>query len=162
MSNTSYAGGVVKKVKDFFLPEVEEESNADMIEETPIAGNTTYVDPRSKKGNKDSLAPIETVTTAQIKIHRYSPVYYKETRTIGESIVNNRIVALNLESPTESERRRILDFVAGVALAKNASVHDIGGLNILILPYGIPFEDKSGEGNIISAITEQLAAGGIL
>jgi FtsZ-interacting cell division protein YlmF len=161
MENSSLMGKVGQKIKEFFMPEINEETNSEMIDETPLArDNTTYVEPPRKRNSKDSLiTPVETVTTAQIKIHKYAPVYYKEAGTIGESVVHNRIVALNLESPTESERRRILDFVAGVALAKNATVHDIGGLNILILPYGIPFEDKTGDGNIVSAISEQLAAG---
>ncbi|MDR0983938.1 MAG: cell division protein SepF [Ruminococcus sp.] len=164
MENSNKTNSIGQKIKDFFMPEYVETSNSDMIDEIPIStvGNTTRIEPKSKKSLREgSIAPIEVITTAQFKVHKFAPVYYRDVAAISESIINNSAVVLNLESPTESERRRLLDFVAGVAAAKNASVQNIGGFNILVLPHGIPFEDKdnSGDGGIVSDISEKLAAG---
>ncbi len=80
---------------------------------------------------------------SQLKVIVYRPISYgQDTRIMAQSLMEGNAVVLNFEHTHIDETKRILDFLSGVALAKNGKISKISSSTFMITPEHI---DLSGD-----------------
>ena len=68
------------------------------------------------------------------------PTTYQESLKAADHLGANRAVVLNLTDMPAEDTRRLLDFLAGAAYAKNAKLERIARTTYLLLPYYADFQ----------------------
>jgi len=82
-----------------------------------------------------------------IKMQVVRPQSFDSVSQIADHLLNKCTVVLNLETASAENKRRIIDFLAGVAYANNGSLKPVANLTYIITPYNVGFigEDLVGE-----------------
>ncbi|MBQ3786354.1 MAG: cell division protein SepF [Lachnospiraceae bacterium] len=94
--------------------------------------------------NRNSSAPGMDVVL-------YKPSGIREAKQIVETLLQNRIVNLNLEGLDVSEAQRIIDFISGATCAMDGQLQQISHYIFLVTPPGVGVmgdtddDDKSGD-----------------
>lgn len=151
---------VLKNIKDFFVPpedgdEYEErsqrrESRLDYEEremreprETRSYRTDSYDDYEEKKSNK----VVNIQATAQLQVVLVKPEKFDDAKQIANHLISKKTVVLNLETASADHKRRILDFLVGVAYAQGGSLKPVANMTYIITPYNVGFigEDLMGE-----------------
>lgn len=84
----------------------------------------------------------------RIQVVLYKPERFgEETRTIADELIKNRTVVLNLEDTNRDMSRRIIDFLSGVAYAKQGKIKKVANSTFIIMPDNVDFtgDDLLGE-----------------
>lgn len=86
-------------------------------------------------------------TTAQLQVVLVKPEVFTDAKQIADHLIAKKTVVLNLESATADNKRRIIDFLVGVAYANGGSLKPVANLTYIITPYNVGFvgEDLVGE-----------------
>ena len=98
--------------------------------------------PRSR-GRDDKVVNIHTTTQLQVVLVK--PERFEEAASIGDNLNAKRTVVLNLESTNRDIARRLLDFLSGVAYAKNGRMERIAAHAYLLVPNGADFQGEEPE-----------------
>lgn len=69
------------------------------------------------------------------------PEQFSAAREISDHLLENNIVVLNLEYASKDVSRRLIDFLSGVAYAKNGRVDRIAQSTYIITPYFVDYLD---------------------
>lgn len=89
-----------------------------------------------ESGNK--VVNISASTSIQVVL--FKPERFgEETRTIADELLKNRTVVLNLEDTNRDMSRRIIDFLSGVAYAKQGKIKKIANSTFIIMPENVDF-----------------------
>lgn len=158
-------------IKDFFFasdedePETASETSAapapsDARSERAAATAAAY----SSTQNSGSTAPAEyeepapepagrrnkvvnIQTTAQLQVVLVKPSAFTDAKQIADHLIAKKTVVLNLETASPENKRRIIDFLVGVAYANGGSLKPVANLTYIITPYNVGFigEDLVGE-----------------
>lgn len=158
-------------VKDFFLSADEEDEE---ITDTPVRASSERSErpersermeraERSQRSNSryaDSDADEEQFsdparrnkvvniqTTAQLQVVLVKPSAFTDAKQIADHLIAKKTVVLNLETASPENKRRIIDFLVGVAYANGGSLKPVANLTYIITPYNVGFigEDLVGE-----------------
>lgn len=74
----------------------------------------------------------------QMQMVVFKPTSFKEDAcTIADELLNRNTVVLNLEKADKDVRRRIVDFLSGVAYANNGRLKLIAANIVIITPYNV-------------------------
>lgn len=74
----------------------------------------------------------------QMQMVVFKPTSFKEDAcTIADELLNRNTVVLNLEKADKEVRRRIVDFLSGVAYANNGRLKLIAANIVIITPYNV-------------------------
>ena len=77
-------------------------------------------------------------SAAELKVVLFKPMDYREdTRAIADELVRANTVVLNLEVTPKDVARRVLDFLGGVAYAKNGKVKRVSTNTYIITPANV-------------------------
>jgi cell division inhibitor SepF len=150
---------VFKNIKDFFVPPEDgdeqyedhasrrEASRSDYEErdsrETKSYRTERYDDYEEKKSNK----VVNIQATAQLQVVLVKPEKFEDAKQIANHLISKKTVVLNLENSSAEHKRRILDFLVGVAYAQGGSLKPVASMTYIITPYNVGFigEDIVGE-----------------
>ncbi|MCQ2490036.1 MAG: cell division protein SepF [Ruminococcus sp.] len=143
--------------KDFFFAADEEEGD---FVDSPI-----HADPRAERaaaaiereeavaaesgsfsnGRRNKVVNIQT--TAQLQVVLVKPSAFTDAKQIADHLIAKKTVVLNLETASPENKRRIIDFLVGVAYANGGSLKPVANLTYIITPYNVGFigEDLVGE-----------------
>ena len=114
----------LNSIKDFFMPpEIEEDENS----------------------GQEGAA--QESSTAQLQVVLVKPEVFTDAKQIADHLIAKKTVVLNLETASADNKRRIIDFLAGVAYANGGSLKPVANLTYIITPYNVGFvgEDLVGE-----------------
>ncbi|MBR5405334.1 MAG: cell division protein SepF [Oscillospiraceae bacterium] len=100
--------------------------------EVPSArGGTEYGSQRGKVVNIQA--------TAQLQVVLVKPEVFTDAKQIADHLIAKKTVVLNLETASAENKRRIIDFLVGVAYANGGSLKPVANLTYIITPYNVGF-----------------------
>lgn len=96
-----------------------------------------------KRGNK----VVNIQATAQLQVVLVKPEVFTDAKQIADHLIAKKTVVLNLETASPDTKRRIIDFLVGVAYANGGSLKPVANMTYIITPYNVGFigEDLVGE-----------------
>lgn len=150
---------ILNGLKDFFMP--NEDEYAEPTEtvkrepEQPQTSSSSY----ESSGSTSSYSSRETAytppvtpveepknnrvvnikATTQLQVVLVKPELFTDAKQIADHLMANKTVVLNLESATEANRRRIIDFLVGVAYAQNGNIKPVANQTYIVTPYNVGF-----------------------
>ncbi|NLK70515.1 MAG: cell division protein SepF [Clostridiales bacterium] len=136
---------LLESIKEFFLPPDDE----DYIEEHQETHNFTRereqssYDAAEERRNK----VVNIQATTQLQVVLVKPEVFTDAKQIADHLIAKKTVVLNLETASAENKRRIIDFLVGVAYANGGSLKPVANLTYIITPYNVDFigEDLVGE-----------------
>ena len=111
--------------------------------ETPAAAAAPVGETPTGRRNK----VVNIQTTAQLQVVLVKPSAFTDAKQIADHLIAKKTVVLNLETASPENKRRIIDFLVGVAYANGGSLKPVANLTYIITPYNVGFvgEDLVGE-----------------
>jgi len=134
---------IFENIKDFFF---SADDGFEGENETPFrhdrAGDAEDV-PVTERRNK----VVNIQATAQLQVVLVKPEVFTDAKQIADHLISKKTVVLNLETASPENKRRIIDFLVGVAYANGGSLKPVANLTYIITPYNVGFigEDLVGE-----------------
>lgn len=132
--------------KEFFFSTEEDDDQDDMpnVRHERSYGNQDDDQP-SGDGRRNKVVNIQT--TAQLQVVLVKPSAFTDAKQIADHLIAKKTVVLNLETASPENKRRIIDFLVGVAYANGGSLKPVANLTYIITPYNVGFigEDLVGE-----------------
>jgi cell division inhibitor SepF len=110
-------------------PVREKEQN---VMDNPYAGDIEI----PKRGNK----VVNIAATTQLSVVLVKPERFEDATAIADHLRGKRTVVLNLESTSKDISRRLVDFLSGVAYAKEGQIKRVANSTFIITPYNVEFE----------------------
>jgi cell division inhibitor SepF len=109
-------------------------------EERPVGG-------APMGGTRRNGKVVNVQTTAQLQVVLVKPSAFTDAKQIADHLIAKKTVVLNLETASPENKRRIIDFLVGVAYANGGSLKPVANLTYIITPYNVGFigEDLVGE-----------------
>lgn len=141
-------------IKDFFFAAEDEDGDiADTPVRSDIRGERSGFSSGSEHeevsadngGRRNKVVNIQT--TAQLQVVLVKPSAFTDAKQIADHLIAKKTVVLNLETASPENKRRIIDFLVGVAYANGGSLKPVANLTYIITPYNVGFigEDLVGE-----------------
>lgn len=162
---------ILNNLKDFFIPtEVEEDSEtsfnntqaeteknetASSASSSSTTGSTSrssyspqheshsssgYYSKSSSASTSSSRPSFSSSPTLQVILVK--PTEYTDAKKIADHLMNGRTVVLVLEEASEQTRRRIIDFLIGVAYAMNGNLKPIANQTYIVTPHDVGLVDQ--------------------
>lgn len=145
-----------ENIKEFFFAAEDEDGD---ISDTPVRSESRGGSDRSPfnpAGDRDESSGegggrrnkvVNIQTTAQLQVVLVKPSSFTDAKQIADHLIAKKTVVLNLETASPENKRRIIDFLVGVAYANGGSLKPVANLTYIITPYNVGFigEDLVGE-----------------
>jgi len=90
----------------------------------------------TKRSNK----VVNIAATTQLSVVLVKPERFEDATAIADHLRGKRTVVLNLESTSKEISRRLVDFLSGVAYAKEGQIKRVANCTFIITPYNVEFE----------------------
>lgn len=137
---------LLESIREFFLPpddEYMEDTNDQEQEQMFRRDQHQTNDNPDEKRNK----VVNIQATAQLQVVLVKPEVFTDAKQIADHLIAKKTVVLNLETASADNKRRIIDFLVGVAYANGGSLKPVANLTYIITPYNVGFigEDLVGE-----------------
>ncbi|MDO5559316.1 MAG: cell division protein SepF [Oscillospiraceae bacterium] len=137
---------LLDSIKDFFLPPEQEDDyqpEAPKQETQVHQPQPSEIETPDEKRNK----VVNIQATAQLQVVLVKPEVFTDAKQIADHLIAKKTVVLNLETASSENKRRIIDFLVGVAYANGGSLKPVANLTYIITPYNVGFigEDLVGE-----------------
>ncbi|MDD5952818.1 MAG: cell division protein SepF [Oscillospiraceae bacterium] len=122
--------------------QVEHNEDADTDTQASAASEDSYRDIHSSSYEEDHRSSRSNVVnfghSGNLEVVLFKPMDYgKDTRAIADELVRSNTVVLNLEVTPKDTARRILDFLGGVAYAKDGTVKRVSTNTYIITPSNV-------------------------
>ena len=145
-------------IKNFFFAAEDEEDEQTEISpsssKAPVSERSSYQPSEQEEtpvqetpvtGRRNKVVNIQT--TAQLQVVLVKPSAFTDAKQIADHLIAKKTVVLNLETASPENKRRIIDFLVGVAYANGGSLKPVANLTYIITPYNVGFigEDLVGE-----------------
>ncbi len=99
---------------------------------------TSSYDDRRSSSSSDSGNVVNFSSSNNVQVVLFKPMDYREdTKAIADELVRANTVVLNLEVTQKETARRVLDFLGGVAYAKNGKVRRVSTNTYIITPHNV-------------------------
>lgn len=100
---------------------------------------------RSRMPNVNNIGKIKV--DAVLEVVLVKPEVYTDAKQVADHLMNGKTVVINLENSTPETKRRILDFLTGVAYANKGAIKSVASLTYIITPHNVGFtgDDLVGE-----------------
>lgn len=133
-------------IKDFFVPQ-EDDDNYVENEKTTSSSNDerNYYQEEDPIEKRNKVVNIQATTKLQVVLVK--PEKFADAREVADHLIARKTVVLNLETATAENKRRIIDFLVGVAYANGGNLSPVANLTYIITPYNVGFvgEEIVGE-----------------
>ncbi len=160
---------VFKNIKEFFVPpeDGDEQYDEPSYKKPQQSGGYSserergsYDNSRNYEGSrgyraerfdsdeaKRSNKVVNIQATAQLQVVLVKPEVFTDAKQIADHLIAKKTVVLNLETASADTKRRIIDFLVGVAYANGGSLKPVANMTYIITPYNVGFigEDLVGE-----------------
>lgn len=158
---------ILNNLKDFFIPtEVEEDNDIKQMTSEPEKNESPYTSQSTSNTRSNSYVgqheerkssysapvskPASTVSAPRpsfsssptLQVILVKPTEYTDAKKIADHLMNGRTVVLVLEEATEQTRRRIIDFLIGVAYAMNGNLKPIANQTYIVTPHDVGLVDQ--------------------
>ena len=142
-----------ENIKEFFFS-ADDDDDLDQ-DDVPVRHERSYQpsdndestsnDSGNSNGRRNKVVNIQT--TAQLQVVLVKPSAFTDAKQIADHLIAKKTVVLNLETASPENKRRIIDFLVGVAYANGGSLKPVANLTYIITPYNVGFigEDLVGE-----------------
>lgn len=157
------------KIRDFFAPEDDDSYETEPVRETREARERREIresmresmreeensarevrEPSSIRESYRSSAAgdyapkrdnkvVNIQATAQLQVVLVKPEVFTDAKQIADHLIAKKTVVLNLETASAENKRRIIDFLVGVAYANGGSLKPVANLTYIITPYNVGF-----------------------
>ncbi len=118
------------ELEDFEEPVSRSERGREKMKDT--AGTFSPAD-NERRNNK----VVNIHTTTQLQVVLVKPERFENASEIADHLREKRTVVLNLESTNKEIARRLLDFLSGVAYAKEGKIKKVAISTYIITPYNV-------------------------
>lgn len=137
--------GFVRKFKDMWNPPEDEYDEYDDLPQDDDVMDDRQDDGRDYRdqgrgtgvsANQNKVVNIHS--TAQLQVVLFKPEHFGEdTRAIADELLKIHTVVLNLEETQKDVKRRIIDFLSGVAYANGGKIKRVATDTFIITPYNV-------------------------
>lgn len=141
-----------ENIKEFFFAAEDDDiDQTDVPVRHPQGERSSYSadsdEPSSNEGSSRRNKVVNIQTTAQLQVVLVKPSAFTDAKQIADHLIAKKTVVLNLETASPENKRRIIDFLVGVAYANGGSLKPVANLTYIITPYNVGFigEDLVGE-----------------
>lgn len=140
---------ILKNLKDFFEP--QEDGDDDQYEDSYQRRSSSseresrdgrdYENSRSYRAERfDDIEEkrnkvVNIQATAQLQVVLVKPEVFTDAKQIADHLIAKKPVVLNLETASAENKRRIIDFLDGVAYANGGSLKPVANMTYIITPY---------------------------
>jgi cell division inhibitor SepF len=94
--------------------------------------------PRDKAGQSGHHPHVVTIpTTTQLQVVLVKPERFDNAPEIADHLRETHTVVLNLESASKEIARRLVDFLSGVAYARDGKIKRVANSTYIITPSGV-------------------------
>ena len=152
---------ILKNLKDFFVPQEDgdDDQYEDSYQRRSSSSERESRDGRDYETSRSYRAEslyerfeitntvVDIQATAQLQVVLVKPEVFTDAKQIADHLIAKKTVVLNLESASAENKRRIIDFLVGVAYANGGSLKPVANMTYIITPYNVGFigEDLVGE-----------------
>lgn len=91
----------------------------------------------SRTPNTNNIGRIKV--DAVLEVVLVKPEVYTDAKQVADHLMNGKTVVINLENTTPETKRRILDFLTGVAYANKGAIKSVATLTYIITPHNVGF-----------------------
>ena len=129
-------------LRDYFLPaEQDDDYQPDTPKEVqPVHQSQTSDVMESPDEKRNKVVNIQA--TAQLQVVLVKPEVFTDAKQIADHLIAKKTVVLNLETASSENKRRIIDFLVGVAYANGGSLKPVANLTYIITPYNVGFQGE--------------------
>jgi cell division inhibitor SepF len=134
---------IFENIKEFFFS--ADEDYADQGDMPIRQDKSADFDDMPAVDKRNKVVNIQT--TAQLQVVLVKPEVFTDAKQIADHLISKKTVVLNLETASPENKRRIIDFLVGVAYANGGQLKPVANLTYIITPYNVGFigEDLVGE-----------------
>ncbi len=148
---------ILKSLKEFFVPNEDGDddnyddgfqkktsSERDIRESRETSRSDRDFDSRGYRSDRyDDTEEkrnkvVNIQATAQLQVVLVKPEKFSDSKQIADHLIAKKTVVLNLENATD-QKRRILDFLVGVAYANGGTLKPVANQTYIITPYNVGF-----------------------
>ncbi len=153
---------LLNNLKDFFIPaEVEEDNDTSYKQEaqepekeapksSPVqsAPQSSYSTPQREERRSTyssastSSSRVSYAGSPTLQVILVKPTEYTDAKKIADHLMAGKTVVMVLEDATEQTRRRIIDFLIGVAYAMNGNLKPIANQTYIVTPHDVGLVDQ--------------------
>lgn len=127
---------LLDSIKDFFMPSETDDYDEELSDSSEKDDDKSYEnDAPTEKRNK----VVNIQATTQLQVVLVKPEQFSDAKAIADHLIAKKTVVLNLETATAENKRRIIDFLVGVAYANGGSLKPVANLTYIITPYNVGF-----------------------
>lgn len=141
-SSSSSSNSTASTSRSSYAPQHEQRSSSSYYSNT--AKSTT-----TSSSSRPSFSSSPTLQVILVK-----PTEYTDAKKIADHLMNGRTVVLVLEEASEQTRRRIIDFLIGVAYAMNGNLKPIANQTYIVTPHDVGLVDQ-----LVSELGKSYSAG---
>lgn len=135
-------------LRDYFLPaDQDDDYQPDSPKEVqPVhqSQSSDMMETPDEKRNK----VVNIQATAQLQVVLVKPEVFTDAKQIADHLIAKKTVVLNLETASSENKRRIIDFLVGVAYANGGSLKPVANLTYIITPYNVGFQGEELVGEL--------------
>ncbi len=126
-----------REVRESFRETMREEEGSarEVRQPSPLRERTEHEYTPAKRDNK----VVNIQATAQLQVVLVKPEVFTDAKQIADHLISKKTVVLNLETASAENKRRIIDFLVGVAYANGGSLKPVANLTYIITPYNVGF-----------------------
>ena len=130
---------IFENIKDFFFQAEGEgyDDTDDMPKYGSMMPDSDGIDASSSSTGDRRNKVVNIQATAQLQVVLVKPEKYTDAKQIADHLIAKKTVVLNLEIANADDRRRIIDFLVGVAYANGGSLKPVANLTYIITPYNV-------------------------
>lgn len=147
---------IFKNLKDFFVPQEDgdDEQFDDSYQRSGSSSDREYRESRSDREYESGRSyraerfddteekrnkVVNIQATAQLQVVLVKPEKFQDSKQIADHLIAKKTVVLNLENASSDNRRRIIDFLVGVAYANGGTLKPVANQTYIITPYNVGF-----------------------
>jgi len=136
-------------IRDYFLPPEQDE---DYQPDTPQQDGKPAYQPQNNDAsglNDEKRNKVVNIqATAQLQVVLVKPEVFTDAKGIADHLIAKKTVVLNLEAASSDNKRRIIDFLVGVAYANGGSLKPVANHTYIITPYNVGFQGEEIAGEL--------------
>lgn len=157
--------GFIDKFKNAFSMSEEEFLDDVAVDDVEEEEEVVYQKPRAARRPKaPETAPADNVVDFRPSASAAAPAKahvvfkkissFNEVISVADVLIEQRIAILNLESCNDTDSRRILDVLSGVAYANDGKIQRVAGRAFIITPNNVPLS-----GELLDEVATSAATG---
>ncbi len=111
----------------------EEDYSLGTARREPLRDAEPDTSPKAGRDNK----VVNIHATTQLQVVLVKPERFEDASSIADHLNAKRTVVLNLEAATQDLKRRLVDFLSGVAYANGGQIKKVANSTYIITPYNV-------------------------